>query len=96
MAADPRSIVHPSTATLGELLDGIATCVAWLDADGAVLHLNEPAEDFFGISRNQASGRAMRDLGMTVPASPMRIETIMGRPFDPANPGAWTERAIRA
>ena len=27
MAADPRSIVRPSTASLGELLDGIATCV---------------------------------------------------------------------
>ena len=62
MAADPRSIVRPSIATLGELLDGIATCVVWLDADGAVLHLNEPAEDLFGISRNQAAGRAMRDL----------------------------------
>ena len=30
--------------------------------DGAVLHLNEPAEDLFGISRNQAAGRAIRDL----------------------------------
>ncbi|WP_198375312.1 CmpA/NrtA family ABC transporter substrate-binding protein [Neoroseomonas rubea] len=42
------------------------------------------------------AGRAMRDLGLPVPASPMRTETIMGRAFDPANPGAWTERAIRA
>ncbi|MBP0465533.1 ABC transporter substrate-binding protein [Roseomonas sp. PWR1] len=42
------------------------------------------------------AGRAMRDLGLPVPASPLRVETIMGRPFDPANPGAWTERAIRA
>lgn len=42
------------------------------------------------------AGRAMRDLGLPVPANPMRIETIMGKPFDPANPGAWTERAIRA
>lgn len=35
------------------------------------------------------AGRAMRDLGMPVPASPMRIERILGRPFDPANPDAW-------
>ncbi len=42
------------------------------------------------------AGRAMRDLGLPVPASPMRVETIMGRPFDPANPGAWTERGIRS
>jgi two-component system nitrogen regulation sensor histidine kinase GlnL len=62
VAADPRSVVHPSPATLGELLDGIATCVIWLDADGAVVHLNERAEDLLGISRNQAAGRAMRDL----------------------------------
>jgi nitrate/nitrite transport system substrate-binding protein len=42
------------------------------------------------------AGRAMRDLGLPVPGSATRIETIMGRPFDPANPAAWTERAIRA
>lgn len=42
------------------------------------------------------AGRAMQALGLPVPASPMRTETIMGRAFDPANPGAWTERAIRA
>ena len=30
--------------------------------DGAVVHLNEPAEDLFGVSRNQAAGRAVRDL----------------------------------
>jgi hypothetical protein len=34
----------------------------WLDADGAVVHLNEPAEDMLGIGRNQAAGRSMRDL----------------------------------
>jgi len=42
------------------------------------------------------AGRAMRDLGLTVPASPIRTETIMGRTFDPASPAAWTERAIRS
>jgi nitrate/nitrite transport system substrate-binding protein len=42
------------------------------------------------------AGRAMRALNMTVPASPLRTETIMGRTFDPANPAAWTERGIRA
>ena len=62
MAADPRTRVRPTSAALGELLDGVSTCVTWLDADGAVLHLNEPAEDLFGISRNQAAGRAIRDL----------------------------------
>jgi two-component system nitrogen regulation sensor histidine kinase GlnL len=62
VAADPRSRVRPTSAALGELLDGISTCVIWLDADGAVLHVNEPAEDLFGISRNQAAGRAIRDL----------------------------------
>ncbi len=30
------------------------------------------------------AGRAMRDLGMAVPANPMRTETILGRTFDPA------------
>ena len=30
------------------------------------------------------AGRAMREQGLSVPASPTRIETIMGKPFDPA------------
>ncbi len=57
-----HGVVRPSQAELIVLLDGIATSVVWLDADGAVVHLNEPAEDMFGISRNQAAGRSMRDL----------------------------------
>ena len=51
MAAESRSILRPGATELVPLLDGIATSVLWLDADGAVLHLNEPAEDLFGISR---------------------------------------------
>jgi nitrate/nitrite transport system substrate-binding protein len=35
------------------------------------------------------AGRAMRDLGMQVPASPMRNETILGRTFDPSQPDAY-------
>ncbi|MCX7373217.1 MAG: CmpA/NrtA family ABC transporter substrate-binding protein, partial [Alphaproteobacteria bacterium] len=35
------------------------------------------------------AGRAMRDLGMQVPASPMRNETILGRVFDPTQPEAY-------
>ena len=62
MAADPRNAFRPASVELGELLDGQSTCIVWLDADGAVLHLNEPAEDLLGISRNQAAGRAIRDL----------------------------------
>jgi nitrate/nitrite transport system substrate-binding protein len=42
------------------------------------------------------AGNAMRALNLPVPASAMRTETIMGRTFDPANPAAWTERAIKA
>ena len=62
MAAEPRVLPRFSTAELGHLLDGIVTCLVWLDADAAVLHLNEQAEDFFGVSRNQIGGRPLRDL----------------------------------
>ena len=62
MAAEPRAVVRPSAAELVNLLDGLATCVLWLDAAGAIVHLNEPAEDLFGVSRNQAAGRSARDL----------------------------------
>ena len=62
MVAEPRTVLRPTTAELVNLLDGMATCVLWLDADGAVVHLNETAEDLFAVSRNQAAGRAVRDL----------------------------------
>ena len=62
MAADPRTAFRPTSVELGELLDGQSTCIVWLDASGAVLHLNEPAEDLLGISRNHAAGRGIRDL----------------------------------
>ena len=62
VAADPRNVYHPTQAELCGLLDGVATSLIWLDSAGAVLHLNEPAEDLFGLSRNQAAGRSIREL----------------------------------
>jgi nitrate/nitrite transport system substrate-binding protein len=41
------------------------------------------------------AGKAMRELGLAVPPSPLRRETITGRAFDPAQPGPWAERGIR-
>ena len=35
------------------------------------------------------AGRVMRELGMAVPENPMRVETILGRRFDPAQPEAY-------
>ena len=35
------------------------------------------------------ASRAMRDLGMAVPANPMRTETILGKTFDPTQPEAY-------
>jgi nitrate/nitrite transport system substrate-binding protein len=42
------------------------------------------------------AGRAMRELGLPVPASPMRSATILGKTFDPAQPAAYlASQAIR-
>jgi two-component system nitrogen regulation sensor histidine kinase GlnL len=62
VVADPRSTFRPATAELAQLLDGLATCVLWLDAEGAILHLNEPAEDLLAASRNHAAGRSVREV----------------------------------
>lgn len=62
MVADARNVFRPASADVANVLDGLATCVLWLDADGAILHLNEPAEDLLTVSRNQAAGRTVRDL----------------------------------
>jgi nitrate/nitrite transport system substrate-binding protein len=35
------------------------------------------------------AGRTMREMGLTVPDSPMRKETIFGREFDPAQAAAY-------
>ncbi len=62
MAVEPHTLLRQAPADFAGLLDGLSTCVLWLDRDGAVLHLNEPAEDLFGIGRNHAAGRSIRDL----------------------------------
>jgi two-component system nitrogen regulation sensor histidine kinase GlnL len=62
VSAELRSAARPADAEIVQLLDGLATSVLWLDADGAVLHLNEPAQDLLGMSRNVAAGRSIRDL----------------------------------
>jgi two-component system nitrogen regulation sensor histidine kinase GlnL len=62
MVAEPRVLPRVAPGDFSALLDGISTCVVWLDGDGTVLHLNEPAEDFFGLSRNQIGGRPLKDL----------------------------------
>ncbi|HEX9772487.1 MAG TPA: nitrogen regulation protein NR(II) [Steroidobacteraceae bacterium] len=62
MAAELRGHARASPPELIQILDGLATCVLWLDGDGTVLHLNEPAEDLFGVSRSTAGGRGLREL----------------------------------
>ena len=62
MAAELRGYARASPPELTQVLDGLATCVVWLDGDGTVLHLNEPAEDLFGVSRNTAGGRSLKEL----------------------------------
>jgi two-component system nitrogen regulation sensor histidine kinase GlnL len=62
VAAELRGHSRVSSAELIQVLDGLATCVVWLDGDGTLLHLNEPAEDLFGVSRNTVGGRSLRDL----------------------------------
>ncbi len=62
MAPDLRNTSPPTQAAVCGLLDGMATSIIWLDCDGAVLHLNEPAEDLLGVSRNHAAGRGIREL----------------------------------
>jgi two-component system nitrogen regulation sensor histidine kinase GlnL len=62
VAADPRGVTRASSNELVHVLDGLATCVVWLDGDGTVLHLNEPAEDLLGVSRTSANGRTFKGL----------------------------------
>ena len=62
MAAELRGHARASPPELSQVLDGLATCVLWLDGEGTVLHLNEPAEDLFGVSRNSLGGRSLKDL----------------------------------
>ena len=75
MAAEPRSAFRPGSTELALMLDGLATSALWLDADGTVLHLNEPAEGLFGIGRNHAAGRAVQDLLRTN----VELEAVIGR-----------------
>ena len=62
MAAELKSFGRAAPPELIQVLDGLATCVLWLDSGGVLLHLNEPAEDLFGVSRNAVGGRTLREL----------------------------------
>jgi two-component system nitrogen regulation sensor histidine kinase GlnL len=62
VALDPTSVARPTQGELVALLDGVATSVIWLDANGAVVHVNEPAENLFAIGRNQTLGRSLHEL----------------------------------
>jgi two-component system nitrogen regulation sensor histidine kinase GlnL len=62
VAAELKRFARAAQPELIQVLDGLATCVLWLDAEGTLLHLNEPAEDLFGVSRNTVGGRTLREL----------------------------------
>ena len=81
MVADPRSTFRPATAELAQLLDGLATCVLWLDAEGAILHLNEPAEDLLGMDgmdRQLAFRLASRGIVTMEDLAEQAVEDLLG------------------
>ena len=82
MAAELRGHVRASSAELIHVLDGLSTCVLWVDGDGTVLHLNEPAEDLLGVSRNTAAGRTLRE----VLRNDGELEALIGRARSAAAP----------
>ena len=60
MAAELRGHARASPPELSQVLDGLATCVLWLDGEGTVLHLNEPAELAWSQANPPAPARRAR------------------------------------
>ena len=59
VAADPRSVDRPGGAELAPLLDGLATCVIWLDADGVVVGDDR---DRVAVEAHVAVGRGLEEV----------------------------------
>jgi two-component system nitrogen regulation sensor histidine kinase GlnL len=62
MAVQPSPLMASITADSGRILDSLSTSVLIVDRDRHLLYLNVSAETLFGVSRNQARGRPLKEL----------------------------------
>jgi PAS domain-containing protein len=96
VAAELRGHTRATPPELSQVLDGLATCVLWLDREGTVLHLNEPAEDLFGVSRNSLGGTLRSRISCATTRSSNRSSSGHAPPRRHTRAASCTSPAMRA
>jgi two-component system nitrogen regulation sensor histidine kinase GlnL len=90
MAVHPSSIHFPAIDA-ARVLDGLSTSVLILDQAQRVQFLNVAAETLFGVSRNQALGRALREMVYDSSA----LESVIARAIAAWRPYSRRELSLR-
>jgi two-component system, NtrC family, nitrogen regulation sensor histidine kinase GlnL len=91
MAAQASALPHRAMTEATRILDGLSTSVLIVDRAHSVLFLNVAAETLFGVSRNQAKGRALRDLV----ADSAALDAVIERAVEMWRPYSRRELALR-
>jgi two-component system, NtrC family, nitrogen regulation sensor histidine kinase GlnL len=91
MAAQASALPHRAMTEATRILDGLSTSVLIVDRAHSVLFLNVAAETLFGVSRNQARGRALRDLV----ADSAALDAVIERAVEMWRPYSRRELALR-
>jgi two-component system nitrogen regulation sensor histidine kinase GlnL len=80
-----------SFADASRILDGLSTSVLIADQEHGLLYLNVAAETLFGVSRNQARGRALKDFLEDATA----LQAVIDRAVETWRPFSRRELAIK-
>ena len=83
MAAQASALPHRAMIEATRILDGLSTSVIIADRTNTLLFMNVAAETLFGVSRNQARGRPLRELVSDSSGLDAVIERVveMWRPY---------------
>ncbi len=91
MAAQPSLLMASVMADAPRILDSLSTSVLIVDRDRQLLYLNVSAETLFGVSRNQARGRPLRELLQ----DSQGLDAVIDRAATTSRPFSRRELALR-
>jgi two-component system nitrogen regulation sensor histidine kinase GlnL len=91
MAAQASTLPYRAMIEATRILDGLSTSVLIVDQQHAVLFLNVAAETLFGVSRNHARGRPLRELVADASA----LDAVIERAVELWRPYSRRELALR-
>ena len=91
MVAHASALPYRAMIEASRILDGLSTSVLIVDQTRGIQFLNVAAESLLGVSRNQARGRALKELVADASA----LESVMQRAIETWRPYSRRELALR-